>query len=274
MRVSFILALFTGTLLAEVHFRHLQLNVTDPAAAVAFYTSHFECDSPSPGVLNVAGGQLLFRRVNSPPPSAIESAIWHIGWGAEDMKREYAAQLAKGTEFATPLTDISDLTRSPGFFYAYVRGPAGALIELNTASHHRFGHLHLLSADPVAAGLWWARHFGIPWPPPGRTPSREPRFYKGFQVAPSVSFQLDTVNVIIFPVEYLQGPKSLVSTRGRAIDHLGLRVDRLDVRLRQLRAAGVRILSRPRRLPGSQTRAAMIEGPDRLAIQLVEDPPL
>ena len=46
------------------------------------------------------------------------------------------------------------LARTPGFYYAYVKGPNGVLIELNTANHHRFGHVHLLSADPVAAGLW------------------------------------------------------------------------------------------------------------------------
>lgn len=114
----------------------------------------------------------------------VRSAIWHFGWGAEDMQVAYQAQLDMGTEFATLLTDISDLARWPGFYYAYMKGPDGALIALNTAKHPQFGHLHLLSADPVAAGEWWVRHFDVSWRPEGR----EARFYRGFQVGPSASY--------------------------------------------------------------------------------------
>jgi len=261
--VLFILALFVTRLRAETHFHHLALNVTHPAAAIDFYTARFDCERSGPDAIRAGSAQLLFRKVKKAPPAAIESAIWHFGWGAEDMPRAYQEQLAKGTKFDTPLTDISDLARSPNFYYAYVKGPDGALIEINTASNHRFGHLHLLSADPVAAGLWWAKHFGVAWPPQGREPSRAARFYKGFQVAPSVSFVMDGINIIIFPVEYLQGPKALLTTRGRVVDHVGLRVDDLAATLKSLRADGVRITSR-------QSNTAMIEGPDRLAIQLIQ----
>ena len=58
------------------------------------------------------------------------STIWHIGWGAEDMKAAYQKELDLGAKFQTPLTDISDLANSPGFYYAYVDGPDHALIEL------------------------------------------------------------------------------------------------------------------------------------------------
>jgi hypothetical protein len=67
----------------------------------------------------------------------------------------------------------------------------------------------------------------------------------------------------------LQGPKELVSTRGRVVDHVGLRIDDLDGTLRRLRGAGVRVLSGVKRERGA--RVALIEGPDRLAIQLVEE---
>jgi hypothetical protein len=53
------------------------------------------------------------------------------------------------------------------------------LVELNTSSNHQFGHLHLFSEDPVAAGEWYSKHFGIPRR--GTAPvSREPRFYRDF----------------------------------------------------------------------------------------------
>jgi len=97
---------------------------------------------------------ILFNKVAAAPPSAITSSIWHFGWGAEDMKAVYQKQLDSGTKFDTALTDISDLANFPGFYYAYVDGPDHALIELNTAAHHHLGHMHLLSADQVAAGEW------------------------------------------------------------------------------------------------------------------------
>ncbi|MBK7598014.1 MAG: hypothetical protein IPJ07_05605 [Acidobacteria bacterium] len=69
-----------------------------------------------------------------------------------------------GTKFFEPLTDISDIggnanARPGSFYYAYVESPDKALIELNTAAHHNFGHLHLFSADPVGAAEWYE----VPW---------------------------------------------------------------------------------------------------------------
>ncbi len=98
-----------------------------------------------------------FRKRLSPPPSEVVSTIWHFGWGAEDMKATYQKQLDSGTKFATPITDISDIgggaPNTGRFFTTHTcKGLDNALIELNTSASHRFGHIHLLSADPVAAG--------------------------------------------------------------------------------------------------------------------------
>jgi catechol 2,3-dioxygenase-like lactoylglutathione lyase family enzyme len=147
------------------------------------------------------------------------------------------------------------------------------LIELNTANHHRFGHLHLLSLDPVAAGEWYASKLGLRLS--GKQTQK--RVYKGFQVAPSSFLQADNVSIIIYPVEYArtQWPKlwtedrkDFESTRGRAIDHIAFSVDDLDAMLARLRADGVRVMSEPRSILG--VKSAMIEGPDHIAIELVE----
>ena len=274
MRHLAALLVFGSTAFAEVHFHHLMLNATDPEAAINFYTSRFDCERGKfEGKQNAVWAQkswILFNKVKTAPPSAIESSIWHFGWGAENMPKTYQEQLSKGTKFETPITDISDLARTPNFFYAYVSGPDNALIELNTAGHHRFGHLHLFSADPVSAGEWWGKHLGVKYPAGGRIPSRDKRMYKDFQVGPSASFMVDNVNVIIYPVEYLKGKTELVSTRNRVVDHVGLSVDDLNATLSKLKADGVKILSPVKKLKGTNVKAAMIEGPDKLAIQLVE----
>jgi 4-hydroxyphenylpyruvate dioxygenase-like putative hemolysin len=60
----------------------------------------------------------------------------------------------------------------------------------------------------------------------------------------------------------------LVPTRGHLYDHIGLSVTDLDAWVAKLTAEGVTFLEQPYRL--GDTRAVMIEGPSREAIELVE----
>jgi catechol 2,3-dioxygenase-like lactoylglutathione lyase family enzyme len=268
---------------AEAHFHHLHLNATDPKAAIDFYTSKFDCEKAR--FANLMDGVwaqkswLLFSKVDQPPKADLTSAVWHFGWGAENMKEVYEKQLAMGTKFFTPITDISDIGGNTGatgtFFYAYVLGPDRALIELNTASHHHFGHLHLFSADPVGAGEWYAKNFGAR-SRSTRAPSREPRMYRGVQIGPSSSLMMDNVNIIIYPVEYTKksyadqwnGKTELESTRGHVVDHISFSVENLAASLEKLRASGVIGTTEIRRAAGLEV--AFIEGPDKMRIELIQ----
>jgi catechol 2,3-dioxygenase-like lactoylglutathione lyase family enzyme len=267
---------------ALAHFHHLHLNATDPAADLAFYTAKFDCEKARfNGTMDAIWAQkswMLFNKVGRPPKSEITSAIWHWGWGAEDMKATYQKQLDSGTKFETPLTDISDIGggNATGLFYfAYVDGPDHQLIELNTANHHHFGHIHLLSKDPIAAGEWYMKEFGLVRRGAG-PPSREPRMYRGLQIAPNMSLMMDNVNFIIFPMEYAkyQWPElwkdrtDFESTSGHVTDHIGFSVDDLSATLDRLRKDGVKITDGPRSSPGG--KYAFIEGPDHIKIELVE----
>lgn len=273
----------------EAHFHHMHLNTTDPKAAIDFYTGRFDSEKAKfAGLVDAVWAQkswLLFSKVSAPPPWQLTSAIWHIGWGAEDMKAEYDRQLKLGTKFFEPLTDISDIGGNPNarpgsFYYAYVEGPDHALIELNTAPHHHFGHLHLFSADPIAASDWYVKYFGAKRR--GRSPSREPRFYRGFQIGPSASLMLDNVNLIIFPIEYSKrayadhwkGKTEIDSTRGRAIDHLGVSFANLSEALDKMRQDGVKVTDEIRSLAGGKIKFAFVEGPDKIRIELIEGHPV
>lgn len=251
------------------HFHHVALNASNPAAAAAFYTTKFDAKPASfagkPAVWTQKSW-LLFQKVKTPPPSDSDSPIWHIGWGAEDMPAVYQKHLASGTRFHAPLTDISDLTNTKGFYYAYVDGPDHALIELNTAPHHQFGHLHLFSADPKAAAEWYARYFGVK---PRLPRTQEPRMYRGVQVGPSASFPIGNVNVILFPAMY-RGHARFRSTRGTVFDHIGVSVEHLDPLLAAMRKDGVRVLQKPARWKGTKQRFVMVEGPDQIAIAILE----
>jgi hypothetical protein len=64
------------------------MNVVDPSRSVAFYTSMFDTTTPE----RVAGWEavrsdsmhVLFTRVPRPASTALETAVWHLGWGAGD----------------------------------------------------------------------------------------------------------------------------------------------------------------------------------------------
>jgi catechol 2,3-dioxygenase-like lactoylglutathione lyase family enzyme len=77
----------------KAHFHHIHLNVTDPAAAIEFYTARFDCEKAKfQGQTDAVWAQkswILFTKSPSAPPAEIVSAIWHFGWGAEDMQAAY-----------------------------------------------------------------------------------------------------------------------------------------------------------------------------------------
>lgn len=267
------------------HFHHLHLNATDPASAINFYTSKFDCEKGKfAGLLDAVWAQkswILFTKVNTAPTSDLNSAVWHFGWGAEDMKATYQKQLDSGTKFFTPITDISDIGGQTGatgrFFYAYVDGPDHALIELNTAGHHNFGHLHLFSEDPVSAGEWYMKYLGAVRR--GTTPpSREPRFYRDFQIGPAMSLMSDNVNIIIYPIQYSKkaypdawkGQPTMTSTKGHVVDHVGFSVDNLSETLEKMRKDGVKVTDEIKSVANGKIKYAFIEGPDKIRIELVE----
>src|SRR5258706_13002065 len=265
------------------HFHHLHLNAIDPKADIEFYTTKFDAQPAKfAGLLDAVWAQkswMLFQKVNTPPVSEISSTVWHFGWGAEDMKATYQKQLDSGTKFQTPLTDISDIGGGPNaqmgrFFYAYVDGPDHALIELNTAGHHRFGHLHLLSDDPIAAGEWYVKAFGGA----NLRQGKQVRIYRDVQIGPSSSLTMDNVNIIFYPVEYARTSKmpgwddrkTFESTKGHVVDHIGISVDNLDEAIAALKKAGVTVTDEPKSVAGGKIKYAFIEGPDKMRIEVIE----
>jgi catechol 2,3-dioxygenase-like lactoylglutathione lyase family enzyme len=96
--------------------------------------------------------------------------------------------------------------------------------------------------------------------------SREPRFYKGFQVSPSSSLMMDNVNIIIFPMEHARQTfpelwkdrKAFESSKNRAIDHIAFSVDDLRAAKERLHKAGIEV-----------DREGFLEGPDGIRIELV-----
>ncbi len=251
------------------HFHHVHLNTTDQSAAMNYYVRNFRAVTVILAGLGVGvrteKSFLLFDSVDDPPPAEIESAVWHIGWGSSNVERCYEEAQAKGLRVHTPLTPLG-----PAFQYAYLVGPDGVLIEINTHSEDRFAHVHLLSADPTAAGEWYVKHLGA------RQRAGAPPTFRG---SPWATLMVNNVNLIIFPRPlglHYEDPKyekmKLVPTRGRVVDHLAFSYADLDRALERLEKEGVKILDRPAaKRSAVGARRAFLEGPDGMLIELVED---
>ncbi len=255
-------------------FHHVHLNSADPSKAIAFYTKTFDVTKRA----SLAGWDgiqsehmyLLLTEVASPAPAELNTAVWHFGWGSPNMEVEYPTHVANGVPFETPMTKLGS-----GMLFAYMKAPDGNLVEINTSQTHAFLHVHLYSAAPLCAAEWYETHLGarrpqgrgLPPPADCRVPFAAPSEPLGLIRQPAATVRLDDINLIIYPQ---QKPAPLVSTRGHVNDHIAVSYPNVPDALDRLRKMGVKVLEDVHNFGNTTTRAAMIEGPDRLAIELVE----
>ena len=300
-------------------FHHLHLNSMNPDTAIGFYTKSFPTTSKSSwgglAALKSPNNVLvLFTKVEQPPSTQPQTAVWHFGWHVTSERTAMARLRADGVTLL-PLytsdeggtvninsdtwpgtggvlgltkTQIEEAKRTNvkpvgGAGFAYIRGPDDALIEVQgDMPAERFNHVHMYQEDPFCAQLWYQKHLNAPIPQ-GRRGNAEPRTEANCKVPrgpdttwPALEVQgmyrTPSAGVTFGDVAmnwYMrQGEKPLVPTRGHLVDHVALSVASLDAWVAKLRGEGVRFLEEPYRL--GDTRAAMIEGPSREALELVE----
>lgn len=170
-----------------------------------------------------------------------------------------------------------------GAGFAYLRGPDDAIVEYQgNMPAERFNHIHMFHEQPYCAQLWYQTHLNQAVGGRGgggvaRTeancrvtrgqdktwPALE---FNGMYRTPSItSMAFGDVSLFTY---MNQTETPLASTRGHLMDHYGLRVADLDAWMAKLQREGVVILEQSYRL--GEYRAAMIEGPSKEAIELVE----
>jgi catechol 2,3-dioxygenase-like lactoylglutathione lyase family enzyme len=310
------------TPLAAPRFHHIELNATDPDAAIAFYTKHFPSTSKTvwegkPALASPDKVLIVFNRVARAPASDPNvTAYWHFGWNVADSRASLETFRAQNllvpfyTDEQGAFVGISSDTYPyppgvPGRTRAqlaeakaqnlqpsrmggngYIFGPDGAIIEFTGNRAERVDHVHMWQEDPICAQLWYQTHLnatpraagrgGAAVPAPAPTPAtcKVPRAEEqswpsltqnGTYRAPTGGVSFSGLAINWYPN---QTGKPLLPTSGRLMDHVGLAVADLDAWVAKLRGEGVAIL-RPTYTVGS-TRAVLIEGPSREAIELVE----
>ena len=176
-----------------------------------------------------------------------------------------------------------------GAGFAYMAGPDGALIEYQgDMPRERFNHVHMYQEDPFCAQLWYQKHLNAPGPQAGTSaalaaagaPSRNEA---NCRVARAIDrtwpaleregmFRSPAAGVVFGDVAmnwYIrQTGAPLAGTRGHLMDHIALSVANLDAWVAKLKSEGIIFLQKPYKF--GDTRALMIEGPSREAIELVE----
>jgi catechol 2,3-dioxygenase-like lactoylglutathione lyase family enzyme len=172
-------------------------------------------------------------------------------------------------------------TRVGGF--GYMQGPDDALVEY--AGNHpaeRFNHVHMFQEDPYCAQLWYQKHLSAPVYAGRTAPASMTEATCRVPRGPDRTFpaldrdgmlRTPSAAVVFGDVAFLtymrQGDQPLVGSRGHVYDHIALSVTDLDAWIAKLRGEGVIFLEeQPYKL--GDTRAVMIEGPSREALELVE----
>jgi catechol 2,3-dioxygenase-like lactoylglutathione lyase family enzyme len=295
---------------SAIRFHHVHLNSVNPEAAADYYTKAFTTSVKTTlngeiAIKTVNGPYLLFTKVNTPPPIQPQSAIWHFGWNTPDsrayLERFHALKLDVVPMYADPEGSVIEISSDalPNFpttarikelrtagvqparvgGFQYLRGPDRSLVENagNFPSEY-FNHVHMFHEDPACAQLWYTTHLlngtggqgrGAPITADNcRRPYEEvtwPAFDRIGMVRNPAGAVLvsDMASILIRP---RHGP--YVSPRGQIVDHFALSVPDLDATIARLKREGVKVTEEIHRW--GTARAAMIEGPDLVAIELVE----
>jgi hypothetical protein len=250
---------------------------------------------------------LLFTKVETAPQNELtgpQTSIWHFGWNTPNSRQYNEKFHGMGLQIAQmwdaadgKLVDISSdvlpglptqeqilelrkkgvqPTREGGF--GYLRGPDGSMVEnAQAGTVERFNHVHMFHEHPQCAMQWYVAHLGAKLPQnqnavaagdchaTAYAPPTWPSFTKtGFVREPSGGVNFDDISILIRP--WPGG--GLVSPRGKIVDHWALSTPDLAATVARLKREGVTFLEDIH--PWGASRAAMIEGPDRVAIELVE----
>ena len=305
-----------------LHFHHMHLNSTDPAAAAAYYPKPFALSAAATkfngfDAVKTGNVYILFTKIATTPQNELtgpQTSVWHFGWNTPNSRqydenfRKMGLTIAQMWDAADgKLVDLSsdvlpNPSGGPGFptqeqvlearekglkpslqgGFGYLRGPDGAMIEnAQAGTTERFNHVHMYHEHPECAMQWYVEHLGARRPagrggaaaaaPSGDchtktyAPPTWPSFAKtGFVRDPAGGVTFDDISISIRP--WPGG--GLVSTRGKIYDHWALSTADLDATVARLKRGNVKFLEEIH--PWGTSRAAMIEGPDRIAIEIVE----
>jgi catechol 2,3-dioxygenase-like lactoylglutathione lyase family enzyme len=215
----------------SVTYGHHHINASDVDAHKRFWIAALGgADARVPGRDVVSfPNVLVFLTARAPTGGTKGTVVNHIGFETQDIRTAVARLRTMGYRMVTreelPETYevVDDLgQRDGGNVIAFVMGPDETKVELieNTAIAHpiRLHHVHWAVPDGEAVQAWYVRHLGA---------------RPGTRIGQPTG-ELPGVNLTFGPTA-----EPVVSTRGRALDHIGFEVKGLEALVGRLEAGGV-----------------------------------
>ncbi|HVC54241.1 MAG TPA: VOC family protein [Stellaceae bacterium] len=237
---------------------HFGWHVTDTRASMARYSASPEVNL-LPLYTSEAGGSVF-----------VSSDTWPSIGNTLGLTREQIAE-----------AQAAGIKPTGGGGFSYFEGPERMLVEYaGDYPAERFNHVHMWQEDPFCALLWYQKHLDAPvrsgfeqttlTEANCRVPRGDSRSWpalnrEGMFRNPRAGVEFGDVVLTWYAN---QGSAPLASPLGQQQDHIGLGVADLDAWVDKLKGEGVTITAGPYRL--GDTRAAMIEGPSKEGIELVE----
>jgi catechol 2,3-dioxygenase-like lactoylglutathione lyase family enzyme len=123
---------------------------------------------------------------------------------------------------------------------------------------YTYGHIHIISADPVKAGDFFVRAFGAK------------RISESSSPYVSVGLDIGVTRLLIRTPRDNKTKEDAPRTR-RGLEHFGLDVDDIKGAVADLKAKGVKIVDEVHVIHNGVT-IAFVEAPDNVQIELVQQP--
>ena len=239
---------------------HVQISTPSPTEAVRWYERHLDCQpvEARPDAAECGGIQLAFA-AQATLGGTQGTGVDHIAFSYErlaEKMRELEGVGVRGSGVRLQrFEDGSTLRLLPGLYlHGFVFDPWGTRIKLvEDPDRLGFHHVQLSAERPEATLDWYRRALG-------GEPGTLPRAQQGLRFGE------------LWLLVSRHAGAELAPTRSRAIAHLAFEVPDLDRIARQLGQAGIDLQAGPS-VPAnarSKARRAVVLGPDRVTVALVE----
>jgi catechol 2,3-dioxygenase-like lactoylglutathione lyase family enzyme len=229
---------------AGVSMGHLHLNVRDPAAHRAFWTTLGGTLVKLGDMEVIKFPDVLVLYQKAEPSGGTEgSVIGHIGFRVKDLHASLDKWKAAGLKTLPGASSHQAFVIAPDEIR--IEMTEDASLEVPIANHHI--HFYTGSVDDTKA--WYVKMFGAK---PGKR-------------GPFEAADLPGVNLT-----FSQAPGTVAGTKGRALDHIGFEVKDLQAFCRKLEAGGVKFDLPYRKIPALGLSIAFLTDPWGTYIELTE----
>ncbi len=229
---------------AGVSMGHLHLNVRDPAAHRAFWTTLGGKPAKLGSIQVIVFPDVLVLYQKAEPSGGTDgSVVGHIGFRVKDLHASLEKWRAAGLKILPGASPHQAYVIAPDEIKVEITEDPS--MEVPIANHHI--HFYTPSVDETKA--WYVKMFGAK---PGKR-------------GPFEAADLPGVNLT-----FSQSTGPVAGTKGRALDHIGFEVKDLEAFCKKLEADGVKFDVPYRKIPSLDLAIAFLTDPWGTYIELTE----